>query len=255
AEFYSRMADKIETSQNFDDTVPFTEMSKNILDEPYKNDYYNVYLKGALIGMALDIRLRELSNGEEGILDLMKELSQEYGKDKPFEDDELIPTIVEMTYPEIGEFFSSYVSGGTPIPYEQFLEKVGVEKVKSSINTSYFIKGQVPYIDGDPESGDLFFRKNIALNSFLTELGVENGDVIRSVNSTEFHIENVYDLVMQSQGWQEGEDISMVVERDGEDIELSGKIIQPTDSVTELKEMDLPEDDKRVQLRKAWLRD
>lgn len=255
AEFYSRMADKIETSQNFDDTVPFTEMSKNILEEPYKNDYYNVYLKGALIGMALDIRLRELSNGEEGILNLMKELSQRYGKDKPFEDEELIPAIVEMTYPAIGEFFSTYVSGSTPIPYEEFLEKVGVEKVESSINTSYFIKGQVPYIDGNPESGELFFRKNIALNSFLTELGVENGDVIRSVNGTEYHIENVYDLVMQSQAWQEGEDITMVVERDGEKVELSGKIIQPTDTVTELKEMDLPEDDERVQLRKAWLHD
>jgi predicted metalloprotease with PDZ domain len=255
AEFYSRMATKIENSQNFDDTVPFTEMSKKILEEPYKDDFYNVYLKGALIGMALDIQLRELSNGEEGILDLMKELSQRYGKDKPFKDDELIPVIVEMTYPEIGEFFSSYVSGGTPLPYEQFLEKVGIEKVESSVNTSYFIKGQVPYIDGDPESGDLFFRKNIALNSFLTELGVENGDVIQSVNGTEYHIENVYDLVMQSQGWQEGEDITMVIERDGEEVELSGKIIQPTDSVTELREMDLPENDERVQLRKAWLHD
>ncbi|MCM4158734.1 peptidase M61 [Antarcticibacterium flavum] len=254
-EFYSRMADKIETSQNFDDTVPFTTMSRNILEEPYKNDYYNVYLKGALIGMALDIRLRELSNGEEGILDLMKDLSERYGKDRPFEDDELIPAIVEMTYPEIQEFFDTYISGSTPIPYEQFLEKVGIEKAESSINTSYFIKGQVPYIDGDPDTGDLFFRKNIALNSFLKELGVQNGDIIRSVNGTEYSIQNVYDLVMQSQAWQESEDISMVVERDGEETTLTGKVIQPTDSVTELKEMELPQDDPRVQLRKAWLLD
>lgn len=255
AEFYSRMAEKIENSQNFDDTVPFTIMSQNILEEPYKDDYYNVYLKGALIGMALDIRLRELSNGETGILDLMKDLSARYGKDRPFEDDELISTIVEMTYPGIEEFFSTYISGTTPIPYEQFLEKVGIEKVEGSINTSYFIKGQVPYIDGDPDTGDLFFRKNIALNSFLEELGVQNGDIIRSVNGTEYNIENVYDLVMQSQAWQEGEDITMVVERKGEKITLTGKIIQPTDSVTELREMDLPEDDPRVHLRKSWLLD
>lgn len=255
AEFYSRMAEKIEGARNFDDTVPFTQMSRNILKEPYKDEYYNVYLKGALIGMALDIRLRELSDGEKGILDLMKDLSQRYGKDRPFEDEELIPAIVEMTYPEIEEFFNSYISGSTPIPYEQFLAKVGVEKMESSINTSYFIKGQVPYIDGDPDTGDIFFRKNIALNSFLQQLGVENGDIIRSVNGTEYHIENVYDLVMLSQQWQEGEDITMVVEREGEEVELNGKIIQPTDSVTQLKEMDLPEDDKRLQLRQAWLHD
>lgn len=254
-EFYDRIGSKIENSRNFDDTVPFTEMSRNILEEPYKDDYYNVYLKGALIGMALDIRLRELSNGEKGLLDLMKDLSQRYGKDRPFEDEELIPAIVEMTYPEIAEFFSTYVTGGTPIPYEEFLMKVGVEMEETTINTSYFIKGQTPYIDGDPESGDLFFREGIALNTFLTELGVQNGDIIRSVNGKEYNIQNVYELVMQSQSWAEGEDITVTVERDGEEMELKGKIIQPTDKEMKLRAMELPENDERRILRRAWLKD
>lgn len=253
-EFYNRMSSKIENSRNFDETVPFTEMSKNILEEPYSEDYYNVYLKGALIGMALDIRLRELSNGERGILDLMKDLSGKYGKDKPFEDDKLIPQIVDLTYPEIEEFFNQYVSGSTPLPYEEFLEKVGVEMQEATVNTSYFIKGQTPYIDGNPDTGELFFRENIGLNSFLNELGVENGDIIKSVNGTEYNIQNVYDLVSQSQSWQEGEDITMVVVRDGEEVELKGKISQPTDTEMKLTELELPETDPRVALRKAWLK-
>lgn len=56
--------------------------------------------------MALDIRLRELSNGERGILDLMKDLSERYGKNKPFEDDALIPAIVELTHPEVQQFLT-----------------------------------------------------------------------------------------------------------------------------------------------------
>src|SRR5690606_35416776 len=83
-EFYDRISSKVESSKNFDDTVPFTVLSQNILEEPYKSDYYNVYLKGALIGLALDIRLRELSDGKSGILNMMKDLSQRYGKDRPF---------------------------------------------------------------------------------------------------------------------------------------------------------------------------
>ncbi|HET8809996.1 MAG TPA: peptidase M61, partial [Flavobacteriaceae bacterium] len=98
AEFYDRMSKKIKTSRNFDDTMPFTVMSENILQDNYHDSYYNVYQKGALIGMALDIRLRELSNGETGILNLMKKLSQKYGKNKPFNDDELFDDIVAMTY-------------------------------------------------------------------------------------------------------------------------------------------------------------
>ncbi len=254
-EFYDRMAEKIEGAKNFNDTVPFTVLSKNILDEPYKDEYYNVYLKGALIGMALDIRLRELSNGEEGILDLMQDLSEKYGKERPFEDDELIPQIVEFTFPEIATFFEQHVSGSTPINYEEFLAKVGVEMKEEQINTSYFIKGQTPYIDGNPESGELFFREGITMNSFLQELGVKNGDIIKSVNETEYTIQNVYELVSQSQAWEEGEEITMIVERNGEEMELTGKISQPTDVEMKLTEMDLPEDDPRVILRSAWLKD
>lgn len=254
-EFYNRMSEKIEGSKSFNDTIPFTVMSQNILEEPYKDDYYNVYLKGALIGMALDIRLRELSKGKSGILDLMQKLSQKYGKDRPFEDDALIPEIVQMTYPEIQQFFDKYVSGKNPIPYEEFLEKVGVELQKDTIDTSYFIKGQTPYIDGNPETGELFFRESIQLNSFLNEIGVQNGDIIKSVNGTEFTIQNVYELIMQSQSWEEGQDFTLVVNRDGEETQLSGKIAQPTDTEMKLTEMDLPESDPRVSLRKAWLMD
>ena len=89
-DFYDRMSEKIASSMSFDDTVPFTVMSENILTDEYKDSYYNVYQKGALIGMALDIRLRELSDGKIGILDLMKKLSKKYGKDKPFNNEDLV---------------------------------------------------------------------------------------------------------------------------------------------------------------------
>lgn len=254
-EFYERISDKIESSKNFNDSIPFTVMSENILEEPYKSDYYNVYLKGALIGMALDIRLRELSHGDMGILDMMKRLSQKYGKDKPFEDEALIPTIVSLTYPEIQVFFDTYVSGTTPIPYAEFLEKVGLQYETTQVSTSYFIKGQVPYIDGNPDTGALFFRNNITLNSFLEQLGIKNGDVIKSVNEDQYTIENVYELVMKSQSWTAGDDIQMRVLRGDEELVLTGKITQPTASQIKLKQADLPENDPKVQLRKSWLKD
>lgn len=253
-DFYDRMSSKIEDAKNYDDTVPFTLMSKNILEEPYKSDYYNVYLKGALIGMALDLKLRELSKGEKGILDLMKDLSQKYGKNQPFEDNALIPQIVELTFPEIEDFFREYITGENPIPYEQFLEKAGVEMAETTITTSYFIKGQIPYIDAVPDSGELFFRNNISLNSFWLELGVKNGDLIKSINGTNYNVQNVYELVLNSESWVEGDDFTMIIERDGEEKELTGKIIPPTDSELKLRSMDLPENDPRIKIRRDWLK-
>lgn len=251
--FYDRMSEKITSSKQFDDTMPFTVMSENILDEEYESSYYNVYQKGALIGMSLDIRLRELSNGEMGILDLMKKLSNKYGKDKPFEDEELIPAIVELTYPEIQNFFDTYITGTTPIPYGDFFAKVGVEETESEVQTGVFLKGQQPYIDGNPQTKELFFREGIAFNSFLNELGAEPKDVIKSVNGTEYNIENVYGLIMGSRGWKEGDQVTMIIERDGEEKTLEATYKTPTDKETKLQEMGLSSDDQRVKLRKSWL--
>lgn len=252
-EFYNRMVEKINTSKRFDDTVPFTLMSKNILEDPYKDTYYNVYQKGALIGMALDIRLRELSGGKMGILDLMKKLNAKYGKDKPFEDDQLIPVIVELTYPEIQEFFDTYVSGPTPIPYDEFFHKVGLEKKEMMNEVGFFIKGQTPYITANQQTMEILFRPNIELNTFLKDLGIQGGDTLKSVNGTEYTIQNVYDLIMASQSWQEGDDITMTVKRDGEEMKLEGKVSTPKDMEMTYAEMQNADSDQ-IELRNAWLK-
>ena len=92
-DFYKRMADKIEQANAMNDKMSFTKMSKNVLNPPYKDQYLNVYQKGALIAMCIDIQMRELSGGKRGILSLMQDLSKEFGSNKPFNDEDLFPTI------------------------------------------------------------------------------------------------------------------------------------------------------------------
>lgn len=253
-DFYQRMNEKIQTSMAFDDTMSFTEMSANILEDEYKDSYYNVYQKGALIGMALDIRLRELSGGEMGILDLMKKLISKYGKDTPFEDDELISEIVDMTYPEIQAFFDRYVSGNTPIPYDEFFEKVGVEKSESLAKTGYFLDGNTPFIDANQDDGTVFFRESYPMNSFFRDLGVQGGDVIKSINGTEYSLENIRPLIMASMGWEEGEAFKMTVVRDGEEMTFEGETTQPYTNKTSLQSVDLESDNTKFKLRQAWLK-
>lgn len=255
-EFYDRMMGKIKTSRRFDDTMPMTELSENVLQDEYHKSYYNVYQKGALIGMALDIRLRELSHGETGILNMMKKLSDKYGKNQPFNDDELFNDIVEMTYPKIETFLTTYISGTTPIPYEEFFAKVGLKKTSTEETTGYFIdmESRVPYIDVNQETGEVYFRENVASNSFLKGFGVKANDTLKSVNGTAYSLANIRGLVMASMAWKPGEEVTFVVVRNGEEITLKGEITEPTTMVSSLVEMDLPENDPRVQLRKAWLK-
>ncbi|MGB7785258.1 MAG: peptidase M61 [Salinimicrobium sp.] len=252
-EFYARMVDKINTSKRYDDTMPFTEMSKNILSPKYHSSYNNVYQKGALIGMALDIRLRELSNGSYGILDLMKDLTNKYGKDKPFKDEELIPAIVELTYPEIREFFDSYVSGSTPIPYDKFFEKVGLKLAEGDTEVDYFLKNQsAPYVTLDAQ-GNLIVRNDLEMNSFMKEVGLKPMDRIKSINGTAYNASNIYDLIIASQSWKVGDDIKMTVIRDGEENVLESKIIKPMAKGMKLVEMP-GAGSEQVELRHAWLK-
>ena len=127
SEFYATIVSKITNSKSYNDSLSFTKMSENILEEPYASNYGNVYEKGALIGMCLDILIRENSNGERGLLSLMKELTNRYGPNRPFEDQDIIPQITAMTYPAIGEFFEKHVIGTVPINYSAFFSKVGLE--------------------------------------------------------------------------------------------------------------------------------
>ncbi len=252
-DFYNRMYEKIETAKNFDDTMPFTVMSENILEEEYQDSYYNVYQKGALIGMALDIRLRELSNGRKGILNLMKDLTNKYGKDNPFTDDQLIAEITAMTYPEIGGFFEKYVQGPTPIPYEDFFEKVGLELQNAQVSVGYFLKDQAtPYITLN-QAGNIFLRNDIALNSFHRDLGLQEGDMIKSINGTQYTRENIYDLITTSMNWEEGDEISMTIVRDGEEIILDSTITEPTAPGKRLVEKP-GASDEQIELRYAWLK-
>ncbi|MGM0636268.1 MAG: peptidase M61 [Bacteroidota bacterium] len=253
-EFYNRLNEKIESSMSFDDTMSFTEMSKNILDDKYSPSYYNVYQKGALIGMALDLELRMLSDGEMGVLDLMKMLIEEYGVDHPFKDDELFEVITEKTYPEIGKFFETYVAGNTPIPYDKYFGKVGIEKETKMVKSGYFLDGQTPLIDANQQTKEIFFRKDISVNSVFDKMGAKPGDVIKKVNGTAYNLDNVYGLISASMSWEEGKEIEMLIERDGEEIKLKGETTQPMLEKSFLKAQDLDANSKEMKLRNAWLK-
>ena len=255
-EFYTRMQGKIENSKAYDDNMSFTVMSKNVLVDPYKPNYANVYEKGALIGMCIDIIIREQSNGEKGILWLMKQLSERYGTEKSFQDSEIIAEITKLTYPEVGEFLNTYViQANNPIPYGEFLNKVGLEFGEREIQAfNYFLEDQQnPYIDVKEADETVYFRNRIALNSFLTDLGVQGGDVIKSINGTEYNMQNVRNMIMASFGWKEGDDIAMVVVRDGKEVALSGKVTKPM-AIKKSIATNPNATPAQIKLREAWLK-
>jgi predicted metalloprotease with PDZ domain len=249
-DFYSRLSDQMERAGAMNDTMSFTTMSANVLKQPYKDQYINVYQKGSLIGMCLDIIIREKSNGERGILDLMQKLSNEYGVSKPFNDNELFAKITALTYPEVGDFLATYVAGTTPIPYATYFAKVGVTQSTVKSPGNVFLKGQVPYITVNPQTKEIVVIPNIELNDFYTALGLKGGDIIMAINDKPYSLDNIYDMIGESQAWKENDGITLKIKRDGAEQILRGKVKLPYEEKEALKANDATQ----KTLREAWLR-
>ncbi len=252
-DFFATLMTKIQTSMGMDDTMSFTTMSENVLDQPYASNYYNVYQKGALIGMCIDILMREESNGQRSMLSLMKELSGKYGKNKPFNDDTIIDEITQMTYPSIGEFLNKHVVGTTPINYSEFFEKVGLEFTEANIKTNFIQNDGVLIFSPNTISGTIEFSEAVAQNSFWNDNGVLPGDAIKTVNGTTLSFVNAQQVFTDMYMWSPGTKIKVVLDRNGEEVIIDRELTQ---SYTLGKKL-VPNSNAttgQVSLREAWLK-
>ncbi len=250
--FLEQMINKVGNASVYADDMSFTEMSENILKEPYKSNYANVYQKGALISMCLDLIMREKSNGSKGWRDVMLGLAQRYGKNKPFKDETIISEITEMTYPEIGVFLQKHVVGGTPIDYTSFLNKTGAQESEKMVTGSYLIDAKnTPFLDGNL-NGLYFSRTNAALE----HIGIQVGDILKSVDDITLDLtrqESIQNAIMKSFSWKEGDDITIGIERDGKPMEMKGKAVKPQYLGKTTTFLTLPDDDPKKKLRNSWL--
>ncbi len=254
-QFFKRMSEKIANSYQMDDSMSFTTMSKNVFDPYYKEQYTNVYQKGALIAMCIDILIRENSNGKRGILNLMNDLSTIYGSSRPFKDEELFAKIAELTYPEVAAFLDKYVAGDTPIPYEFYFSKMGVVKTTIQAPGNPFVKGILsgvdvrPYISADQSTKELFVLPD--LNVFMVALGMEANDIIQEINGKKYNFDNIYDMIGESFSWKDGDAITIKVKRAGKSITLKGTVVLPKEPVDGYASTD---DASKQKIRTAWLK-
>lgn len=135
--FYRNIENIILQMKDYRNDVSLTEISSKTYGE-LDDEYDNVELKGVLVNLLLDIRLRELSAGEYGVKDLMMDLVKRFGKEGAFKDEELFEIITSMTYPVIREHFTKYVEGTEPLPLKEYMVKVGLiyNEIKNSITVN-----------------------------------------------------------------------------------------------------------------------
>lgn len=225
--FYDVLAAKINfASTLYNDKMSLTEVSKNVVDPVINKQFGNFYNKGTLAAMCLDIMIREKSNGKRGILSVMGELSNLYGADKAFSDDELIPKFTEITYPEVGEFLQNHVVKNNPIDYGYYLAKVGVsiQKIKLPVQMAFSL-GANTYFKVDPNTNKVFITTLDGKNEFLKSVGFQDNDQIVDLRGVKPEGAESGKLAsILAYNLKDGDEYTAKVIRNGKTIDLKGKV-------------------------------
>ena len=259
-DFYTRISEKIDLAKRFDDTMPFTEMSTKIVDEPYQSNYQNVYYKGALINMCLDIIIREQSGGTRGILSVMQALAKKYGVDKPFTDNQLFFFFFAMTYPEVFAYIKTHVPGESPLPYKSTFKnaRVTIFDTDETLQSIIMIDSRTPFIGSKPNEAGVPELVVNGVNNRLKAIGFQEGDVLRVFNGTEIPELNSTNAGMVNQlfgtsfSWTPEQEVTFEVDREGKRIPLSGTVgiaVAPSKGI----QANTNATAAQIALRNAWL--
>ena len=93
--------------------------------------YYN---KGELLGVALDLEVREASHGQASLREVFQWMNQNYAKKQLFfsDSDGVRRAAEAVAHVDLGWFFVKYVAGTEEIPWNDFFRGVGLRLVEAT---------------------------------------------------------------------------------------------------------------------------
>lgn len=252
-QFLNVIRQKMATSEFYQQDLPFTELSIGALDK-HESQYGNVYQKGALIGLCLDLMLLDKSEGTYSLQGLLKDLSKTYGKNKAFEDQKLFDIITGMTYEEVGDFLRTHVAGKTPLPYAELLDKAGVVYTPEK-DIKDFNLGQVGFkwVEGG-------FLIDYALNpsELYHNLKLNTGDILVGIDGTSFtegeDIKDQMNRLLEPVPTGKKFKLQLIKGGKGKVSKTKGKVgAQTTKNVKHALTFSEDATERQLRIRKAWL--
>ncbi|MGH9328030.1 MAG: M61 family metallopeptidase [Terriglobia bacterium] len=147
-EFLNRLADEVWTLRQdpgrkmmsaesssfhawFYDRVP------QMQETNFANSTISYYDKGAILGMLLDLALRERTAGAKSLDDVMRLMYQKFYLEAPrasyylpgrgYTEHDILEALDEVSGSDFSLFFKRYIAGTEPLPYEKILSAAGLQ--------------------------------------------------------------------------------------------------------------------------------
>jgi predicted metalloprotease with PDZ domain len=204
--------------------------------------YYN---KGELLGIALDLAVREASHGQASLREVFQWMNQHYAKQGRFfpDSDGVREAAEAVSHADLKWFFEKYVAGIEEIPWNDFFRTIGLREVTRTTTV-----GDPGFVASRNFDGPMTV---ISVNpgSEPERAGLRAGETIVEINDKAVGEESRQEI----ERLRPGDLISVKVRGHGDDRELKWNVGSRQETSYELKDLDhiTPEQHAR---RVAWLK-
>lgn len=216
-----------------------------------KYPYYNLparsisyYNKGELLGVLLDLKIRDSTGDRTSLEDLFRWMNEHYAKqEKFFHDSESVRQAVEtLSKSDFRGFFQKYVSGVDDIPWDSYFRSVGLQVTAA----------EVTFADPGFQATRAFDQSptivQVDPSSAADRAGLKAGDIVLAINGQHAGRDFVRSLADLSPGAM----LRLTISRDGVDHELQWSIGAGKQKVFRLE--DVPGITSEQKSRRAsWL--
>jgi len=204
--------------------------------------YYN---KGDMLGVMLDLAVREASNGKASLRDVFHWMNANYAKKGLFFADSAGVRIAAeaVCHQDLGSFFDQYVAGVKEVPWDEFLGTVGL-KVVTRVNT-VADPGFVAVRNFDAPAAVIRLRPG----SDAEKAGLMPGDVVLELDGRPVAADFNRRLV----SLRPGDVLRLRVRQRGKEREMQWRVGAREEMEYELKDLDQLTAQQKAR-RAAWLK-
>lgn len=205
---------KLVQANRFPEDLSYTDFSENVMQKDYNKMFVQVYKRGYILAMLLDIEIMHLTKGQKQLKDVLLTLSSRYGN-KSFSEEDFIKEFVAEVHQDLQLFFNKYITGNEPIDYKMAYEKAGIlyeTKVEQQVPENIF-------------GGGLGVKKQMQTIGFYSINKVDKGSPFQVGDKIESELLGYYAMKPFRNGlstfYNTGDTIQLPVWRKGKKITLN----------------------------------